>query len=43
VNAFPDDPAAARAEMTALNAKVDVELMEPEEAAQQWLEDKGLL
>jgi len=40
---FPTDPAEARAEMTALNAMVDIDLMEPEEACQQWLEDKGLI
>jgi osmoprotectant transport system substrate-binding protein len=43
VAAFPDDPAGARAEMTQLNAKVDIDLMEPEEAAEQWLKDKGLI
>ncbi|MBN2551320.1 MAG: hypothetical protein JXB06_01060 [Spirochaetales bacterium] len=43
VGAFPDDPAGARAEMTALNARVDVDLMEPEEAAEQWLKEKGLI
>ena len=43
VDAFPDDPAGARAEMTELNAKVDVDLMEPEEAAEQWLKEKGLI
>ena len=43
VGAFPDDPAGARAEMTRLNAKVDVDLMEPEEAAEEWLKDKGLI
>jgi osmoprotectant transport system substrate-binding protein len=41
--AFPQDPAAARAEMTALNAMVDVDMMEPEDAARVWLEDKGLI
>jgi osmoprotectant transport system substrate-binding protein len=41
--AFPQDPAAARAEMTALNAMVDVDMMEPEDAARAWLEDKGLI
>ncbi|NQT92065.1 MAG: glycine/betaine ABC transporter substrate-binding protein [Lentisphaerae bacterium] len=43
IAAFPTDPAEARAEMTALNAMVDIDLMEPEEAVQQWLEDKGLI
>jgi osmoprotectant transport system substrate-binding protein len=43
VGAFPDDPAGARAEMTRLNAKVDVDLMEPEEAAEEWLKEKGLI
>jgi osmoprotectant transport system substrate-binding protein len=43
IAAFPTDPANARAEMTALNAKVDIDLMEPEEAAEKWLMDKGLL
>ncbi len=43
IAAFPTDPAEARAEMTALNALVDIELMEPEEACQQWLEEKGLI
>ena len=43
VVAFPDDPAGARAEMTQLNAKVDIDLMEPEEAAEQWLKSKGLI
>ena len=43
IAAFPEDPAAARAEMTALNAKVDMDGMEPEEAAEEWLQDKGLI
>jgi len=43
VRAFPGDPAGARAEMTELNAKVDVDLMEPEEAAEEWLKEKGLI
>lgn len=43
IAAFPQDPAAARAEMTALNAKVDNDKMEPEDVAQQWLQDKGLV
>ena len=43
IAAFPTDPAEARAEMTALNAMVDIDLMEPEEACEQWLEDKGLI
>jgi osmoprotectant transport system substrate-binding protein len=43
VSAFPNDPAGARAEMTQLNAKVDIDLMEPEEAAEEWLKDKGLI
>jgi len=40
---FPNDPTEARAEMTALNAKVDIDLMEPEEAAEEWLQAKGLI
>jgi osmoprotectant transport system substrate-binding protein len=43
IAAFPDDPAEARAAMAALNAKVDVDLMEPEDAAQEWLCEKGLI
>jgi osmoprotectant transport system substrate-binding protein len=43
VGAFPDDPAGARAEMTKLNAMVDIDLMEPEEAAEEWLKEKGLI
>jgi len=43
VAAFPSDPAAARAEMTALNARVDVDLLEPEEAAREWLVANGLI
>ncbi len=43
VAAFPGDPAGARAEMTQLNAKVDIDLMEPEEAAEEWLKDNGLI
>jgi osmoprotectant transport system substrate-binding protein len=43
IAAFPTDPAAARLAMTELNAMVDIDLMEPEEAAQEWLEDKGLI
>ncbi len=43
IAAFPEDPAEARAEMTALNAKVDIDLMEPEEAAREWLQAKGLI
>lgn len=43
VNAFPDDPAGARQEMTELNAMVDIDLMEPEEAAEEWLKEKGLI
>jgi len=43
IAAFPDTPAGARAEMTALNAMVDIDLMEPEDAAEQWLKDKGLI
>jgi osmoprotectant transport system substrate-binding protein len=43
MNAFPSDPAGARAEMTALNAKVDIDLMEPEDAAEEWLKEKGLI
>jgi osmoprotectant transport system substrate-binding protein len=43
VGAFPSDPAGARTEMTQLNAKVDIDQMEPEEAAEQWLKEKGLI
>ena len=43
IAAFPSDPAEARAEMTALNARVDVDLLEPEEAAREWLIEKGLI
>jgi osmoprotectant transport system substrate-binding protein len=43
IAAFPDDAKGARAEMTALNAKVDIDLLEPEEAAEQWLREKGLI
>lgn len=43
VAAFPSDPALARAEMTALNALVDVELQEPEDVARDWLVENGLI
>ncbi|MDA3939866.1 MAG: glycine/betaine ABC transporter substrate-binding protein [Spirochaetia bacterium] len=43
ITAFPDEPAAARSAMTALNAKVDIDLMEPEDAAREWLQAKGLI
>jgi osmoprotectant transport system substrate-binding protein len=43
IEAFPQDAKGARAEMTALNAKVDIELLEPEDAAEQWLREKGLI
>jgi osmoprotectant transport system substrate-binding protein len=43
VSAFPSDAAEARAEMTALNARVDSDLLEPEEAAREWLIEKGLI
>ncbi len=43
VAAFPSDPAEARAEMTALNARVDNNLLEPEDVAREWLEEKGLI
>lgn len=43
VAAFPSDPAGARSAMTALNAKVDIDLMEPEDAAKEWLKEKGLI
>ena len=43
VNAFPQDPNEARRTMTELNAKVDVDMMEPEEAAEEWLKAQGLL
>lgn len=43
VAAFPQDPTAARAEMTTLNAKVDIDKMEPEEVAREWLIEKGLI
>jgi osmoprotectant transport system substrate-binding protein len=43
VKAFPQDPAAARQEMTELNAQVDIEKREPEEVAEEWLQSKGLI
>ena len=43
VSAFPDDAVGARNEMTQLNARVDIDLMEPEEAAEEWLKAKGLI
>jgi osmoprotectant transport system substrate-binding protein len=43
ISAFPDDSEGARAEMTALNAKVDIDLIEPEDVAEQWLKGKGLI
>ena len=43
VSAFPQDPAAARAEMTKLNAKVDIDKLEPEEVARQWLIEHKLI
>ncbi len=43
IEAFPSDPAGARAAMTALNARVDIDLMEPEDAAKEWLKEKGLI
>jgi len=43
IAAFPQDPAEARATMTALNAKVDVDKMEPEDATTEWLQGKGLI
>jgi len=43
IAAFPQDPTAARAAMTALNAKVDIDGMEPEEVAKEWLIEKGLI
>jgi osmoprotectant transport system substrate-binding protein len=43
VAAFPSDPAEARAEMTALNARVDNDLLEPEDVARDWLQEKGLI
>ena len=43
VASFPSDPAAARAEMTALNASVDNDLREPEDVAREWLIEKGLI
>jgi osmoprotectant transport system substrate-binding protein len=43
VGAFPQDPAEARSEMSSLNAKVDIDMMEPEDAAEEWLEEKGLI
>ncbi len=43
VAAFPQEPAEARKAMTELNAKVDIDKLEPEEAAAQWLRDKGLI
>jgi len=43
VAAFPSDPAAARSEMTSLNARVDNDLLEPEDVAREWLIEKGLI
>ena len=43
IAAFPSDPAEARAEMTALNAQVDNDLLEPEDVAREWLMSKGLI
>ncbi len=43
IGAFPNSPAEARSAMSALNAKVDVEMIEPEEAAMEWLKEKGLI
>ncbi len=43
VAAFPDDPAGARREMTRLNAKVDIDKMEPEDAASEWLKSHDLI
>jgi len=43
IAAFPSDPAEARAEMTALNAQVDNDLLEPEDVARKWLTGKGLI
>jgi len=43
VAAFPDDPAGARREMTQLNAKVDIDKMEPEDAASEWLKSHDLI
>jgi len=43
VAAFPSDPAEARAEMTALNARVDNDFLEPEDVAREWLSDNGLI
>jgi osmoprotectant transport system substrate-binding protein len=43
IAAFPSDPKGARQEMTNLNAKVDIDMMEPEDAAMEWLEEKGLI
>jgi osmoprotectant transport system substrate-binding protein len=43
VNAFPSDPAEARQMMTALNAKVDIDKMEPEEVAEEWLKEQNLI
>ncbi len=43
VAAFPSDPVEARAEMTTLNARVDIDFLEPEDAAWEWLVNKGLV
>jgi glycine betaine/choline ABC-type transport system substrate-binding protein len=43
VGTFSSDPAEARAEMTALNARVDNDQLEPEDVAREWLEDHGLI
>jgi glycine betaine/choline ABC-type transport system substrate-binding protein len=43
VNAFPNEPAAARQTMTELNAAVDIDKREPEEVAEEWLQEQGLI
>jgi len=43
VNAFPSDPAEARQAMIELNAEADIEKREPEEVAEDWLKEQGLI
>jgi osmoprotectant transport system substrate-binding protein len=43
IKAFPSDPPAARQMMTELNAEVDINKREPEEVAEEWLKEKGLI
>jgi osmoprotectant transport system substrate-binding protein len=43
IKAFPKDPAEARKTMAELNAKVDIDKLEPEEVAEEWLKAQGLI